>query len=102
MHFGDKILDSLYAVVIEWSNPNMDFMFSNKVTVFFQAEDKSIGTAECTEEFDVTAKVPYEGDPDLLEEGTLPEGKTMQTIALHLTNMNVYEEPIHSLSQSCH
>ena len=86
--------DSLYAVVIEWANPNQDYMFSNKVGITFESDDESGQTTVWQEEFEVIAQVPHDGDPDLLEEGDLPEGKAMRTIALHLTNMNVYEEPI--------
>lgn len=92
--YGPYIQDSIPGIPIEWANPNQDFMFENKVTVFFEAYNEKGDTVDWPEEFYVIAKVPREGDPDLLEEGDLPENKAMRTIALHLTNMNVYEEPI--------
>jgi hypothetical protein len=89
------ILDSL-TFSLEWANPNQDYMFKNKVTLMLESGGSDETELLVYEEYWqlVIAKVPSDENPDLLEQGTLPEDKTMQTIALHLTNMNVYEEPI--------
>lgn len=79
------------------SNPDQMYRFDFDVQILAPIEPPAGHGEDHGKSFislPVTALVPSDGDKDKLEESTIPVGIEMRTLALHLTNMNIYEESI--------